>query len=267
MKHSVYSTDYSALNDETSPARILRALGVSYLGACDSSAKIAKGEKKRYRTYVLYLAPAKLSGFELCPFRSPECTSACLHRSGRNSMHRGAGLSQIDVSRIKKSRLWIQAPQAFARVLWHEIAREAKKAERDGFGFAVRLNGTSDIPPFTIRLDGKNVLEAFPRVQFYDYTKSPIRPFQSIGLPNYHVTLSYTGRNSDACETALYHGVNVAVVFSGGLPSTFLGRTVIDGDETDLRFLDRKGVIVGLRLKRTRTKVDLEQNPFIVATG
>jgi hypothetical protein len=47
---------------------------------------------------------------------------------------------------------------------------------------------------------------------------------------------------------ALSNGMNVAAVFHK-VPETYLGRTVINGDETDLRFLDPKGVIVGLKAK------------------
>jgi hypothetical protein len=33
------------------------------------------------------------------------------------------------------------------------------------------------------------------------------------------------------------------------LPQTYLGKQVVDGDATDLRFLDPRGVIVGLKAK------------------
>jgi hypothetical protein len=48
-------------------------------------------------------------------------------------------------------------------------------------------------------------------------------------------------------------GENVAVVFSSkkgeDLPVTWQGREVIDGDLHDLRFLDGKNKVVGLRAK------------------
>lgn len=264
MRHPIYTTDYSHLQGETRPTRILRALGVSYLGACDSSAKIAKGAKVGARTYIVYLAPAMLSGFEVCPFRTPECTGLCLHRSGHNSMHTGPGLSPIDVSRIKKTRLMMQAPQAFARVLWHEIAREKAKAERDGVAFAVRINGTSDINPASIQLKGANVLRAFPGVQFYDYTKDPSRVITATDYANYSVTLSYSGRNLETCLHALSQGVNVATVFHPHLPTTWQGYPVIDGDTHDLRYRDPAGVVVGLRLKRTRTRTNIDTNAFVI---
>jgi hypothetical protein len=39
------------------------------------------------------------------------------------------------------------------------------------------------------------------------------------------------------------------MVFRKSLPSVYYGHEVIDGDETDLRFLDGSGKIVGLKEK------------------
>ena len=47
--------------------------------------------------------------------------------------------------------------------------------------------------------------------------------------------------------------VNVAMVFDK-VPTSYMGYKVIDGDENDLRYLDKKGVIVGLRYKKVITK-------------
>jgi hypothetical protein len=57
--------------------------------------------------------------------------------------------------------------------------------------------------------------------------------------------------------------MNVAVVFDR-LPETFLGRKVIDGTLTDLRFLDEQGVVVGLEAKG---KAKTDQSGFVVLTG
>ena len=55
--------------------------------------------------------------------------------------------------------------------------------------------------------------------------------------------------NKHASARPKSNGMNVAVVFRKELPATYLGRKVINGDETDLRFLDEKNVIVGLKAK------------------
>mgnify|MGYP000934239161 CR=1 FL=1 len=47
-------------------------------------------------------------------------------------------------------------------------------------------------------------------------------------------------QNLENTKKALKHGINASVVFKDKLPATFLGYNVIDGDENDLRFLDKK---------------------------
>ena len=42
---------------------------------------------------------------------------------------------------------------------------------------------------------------------------------------------------------------NKAVVFNGDMPKIFKGMKVIDGDKTDMRFLDRSNRVVGLKAK------------------
>ena len=63
---------------------------------------------------------------------------------------------------------------------------------------------------------------------------------------NYHLTFSRSEHNDKLCEMVLEMGGNVAVVFRNQLPQTWKGYEVVNGDETDLRFLDKKGVVVGL---------------------
>ena len=85
----------------------------------------------------------------------------------------------------------------------------------------------------------------FADVQFYDYTKVPGR---DLGIPNYHLTFSLAESNEEDAAAELQRGMNIAVVFDG-VPSEYLGVPVVDGDESDLRFLDPSGVVVGLKAK------------------
>jgi hypothetical protein len=95
-----------------------------------------------------------------------------------------------------------------------------------------------------------------PTVQFYDYTKLP-KPHLRV-RPNYAITFSHTGYNIADCLSALSNGVNVAVAFAikkgQPLPETWNGYPVVDGDTHDLRFLDGRAVVVGLRGKGTSWK-------------
>ena len=225
--------------------------GLSYLGSVNSSSKIAKGLKYNESTYILYLAPAKLSGYEVCPMRTDECTAACLNESGRNKIdiHK----NQINKARIKKTKLFFEDREFFMGWLIYEIGKEKANAERKGMRFSVRLNGTSDLDPTTFKLDNKNILEWFPDVNFYDYTKISKRFRLLEKYPNYDLTYSFSGYNMMDCITLLKEGKGrVAMVFEGKqLPTKWSGYNVIDGDAYDMRYLDEENVIVGLKFNLT----------------
>jgi hypothetical protein len=108
-------------------------------------------------------------------------------------------------------------------------------------------------------------MEEFPNVNFYDYTKGFTRMMAWLNgkMPdNYHLTFSRSEETSDdRIKKILSLGGNVAVVFRGSLPKTYLGFPVVDGDENDLRFKDKKGVIVGLVEKGLAKK---DETGFVV---
>jgi hypothetical protein len=142
------------------------------------------------------------------------------------------------------------------QALVKSIEATIRKAEREDMTPCIRLNGTSDLPweKFKCVRDGieyRNPMEAFPDVQFYDYTKIPARALKWVrgDMPaNYHVTFSASESNDDASRMVAMAGGNVAVVFDQ-IPADYYGRNVVDGDDSDLRFLDPVGVIVGLKAK------------------
>lgn len=238
--------------------------GLSYLGSVNSSSKMAKGLKYNESTYIIYLAPAKSSGYEVCPMRTDECTAACLNESGRNKIdiHK----NQINKARIKKTKMFFEDREFFMGWLIYEIGKEKANAERNGLRFSVRLNGTSDLEPTTFKLDNKNILEWFPDVAFYDYTKLSKRFILLEKYPNYDLTYSFSGYNMMECITLLKSGKGrVAMVFEGkALPTQWSGYKVIDGDAYDMRYLDEKNVIVGLKFKKVRNKIDTSNNKFII---
>ena len=67
-------------------------------------------------------------------------------------------------------------------------------------GFLYVFNGTSDLSPLVFKYQGKNILEWFPNVQFYDYTKVPSRYRLLSKYKNYDLTFSFDGHNWDKCE-------------------------------------------------------------------
>ncbi len=237
----------------TTIADAKRQTGLSYLGSINSSAKIRKnGVVSSQNTYGLYLAPANTSGYNTCSHSTPECRMGCLNTSGRAGIEIMSGTCRIKNARIKKTKLFYEQSEFFMKWLIADIIAQQRIAKKQGMYFSVRLNATSDIDWANVRANGKNIFEIFPDVQFYDYTKNPNK---FINKPdNYHLTFSYTGRNWNACQVLLERGFNIAVVFNvkkeTKLPDTFNGYKVINGDLTDYRVDDAKGIIIGLVWKR-----------------
>ena len=215
-----------------------------------SNPKTAKGESLGYLSFILHLAPGRLSGFQTCPGASAGCLASCLNTSGRGRFTR------TQEARIAKTRRFFLDRAAFMAQLLKDVQSAERKARRLGLVPVFRLNGTSDIrwENIPVQKDGEtfpNIFQAFPLLTFYDYTKLPNRR----NIPaNYHLTFSRSEENGDKVAEMLAQGFNVAALFDS-LPETFLGFPVIDGTEHDLRFLDRKGVIVGL-VPKGKAKTD-----------
>ena len=208
------------------------------------NAKIVKGEKLGYLTKGLHLAPANLSGYEVCHWRSKGCTMSCLNTAGRGRMER------TQDSRIAKTKLFFEQKLDFLAKVAKEITSSVKSAVKKEMTAVFRLNLTSDLEWETIENgQGQTLMNQFPDLQFYDYTKSfgRMAKFLNGELPsNYHLTFSRSEHNQKLVEMVLEMGGNVAVVFRDQLPKTWKGFEVINGDENDLRFLDKQGVVVGL---------------------
>lgn len=206
-------------------------------------------EKGNYKTalntgYIsgeLSLAPSNFSGYEVCNKKSKGCAESCLgYFSGQNVM------KPAREAKIRKTKLFFENRTEFMYLLKEDLAFLERKGKRKNLPVCVRLNCYSDLPWENIKIDGKNIMELFPSIQFYDYTANPFRMGK---VPkNYHLTFSRKEDNQASVKKVLKGGHNVAVVFKH-LPKTYLGKKVIDGDKTDLRFLDEKGVVVGLTPK------------------
>jgi hypothetical protein len=241
----------------TTIANARKQTGLSYLGGVSTSSKIMHSQKFSHQyTYAIYLAPAKQSGYNVCSHSTPECRLGCLNQSGRAGMELIAGKTKTSNCRNKKTRLFYEQPEFFMAWMISEIMFYQRKAVKDNFFFSVRINATSDIDWQNVKISGQTIFEIFPDVQFYDYTKNHMK-FENKAV-NYHLTYSYTGRNWTLCEALLKTGVNIAMVFNvkkeTDLPKTFKGYQVINGDLTDYRIDDAKGIIVGLKWKRIANK-------------
>jgi len=220
-----------------------------------SQTKMAKGEALGFKTAILHLAPFDLSGKNVCPKASPECAAACLNTSGRGQM------GSVQKARINKTKYFWTNKNGFLHDLSLEIQQLKKRAANQGYKFAVRLNGTSDLPWHRMKVDGGgSLMEIHEDVQFYDYTK--VLNYLDHDLENYHQTFSDSGRNLADIKKAIKKSVNVAVVFKDVLPRIWMQKKVINGDKHDLRFKDPAGVIVGLIAKGLGRNIN---NRFIKA--
>ena len=204
--------------------------------------KIQKGTKLGYLSFILHLAPADLSGRETCPKRTAGCTAACLNTAGRGGMFKkGENTNMIQKARIRKTKYFFEARDYFMQDLFADITKAIKFAEKQGLKPVFRLNGTSDLSWEKYTIQDKNIFELFPDVQFYDYTKVLGRKVSKYS--NYHLTFSKADGNDADVQKALAQGLSVVAVYDQipeGVPSA---------DETDLRFLDPKGVMLGLKAK------------------
>lgn len=204
--------------------------------------KTQKGSKLGYLTFILHLSPADVSGHETCPKRSLGCTLACLNTAGRGGMFKpGTNTNSVQQARIRKTRYFFNNRSAFMLDLCDDIRKAIRYARRRDLTPVFRLNGTSDLSWEKYAVDGYNVFELFPDVQFYDYTKVLGRKVSQ--YPNYHLTFSRSESNGLDCVRAEKEGMNVAIVYDR-IPDN-----IYSADDTDLRFLDPAVGIVGLKAK------------------
>jgi hypothetical protein len=216
-----------------------------------ADAKTSKGETFGFLTGILYLAPYTTTEWNTCSMAGiAQCGYGCLFTAGRGAM------STVAQGRINKTEWFFTERNSFMQQLAKNIRQLVGKAKRKALQALVRLNGTSDIRWETVGfvdVDGTeyvNIFAAFPDVQFYDYTKDCNRK----GLPfNYDLTFSYSGvvGFQPYVNKAIAAGMRIAVVFRSvdAIPTTFKGMSVVGGDDSDIRHLDDKGVVVALYAK------------------
>jgi hypothetical protein len=241
-----------AINKQAYP--VLMADGSVYQVRQLLSSKNAKLEKSNksgrgFFTIGLSLAPANQSGFNVCSRATDGCKAGCLFYAGQGRF------DNVKRGRNAKTRLFFQDRAAFKALLFAELEHYRRAAAKKGVTLAVRLNVLSDLPWERVFPD---LFTTFTDVQFYDYTKVPGR----VPPANYYLTFSRSEVNEADALNEFKAGKNVAVVFSGkDIPATWHKVPVLNGDETDLRFLDRRG-IVGLYAKGTGRA---DRSGFVVA--
>ena len=230
-------------------------MGLLNIGA---NAKTAKSDSKEvYLSAILYLAPAKTSGYNMCPSATEGCKAACLNTAGRGRMN------NVQEARIRKTKEFFDNRAKFISQIYKELQSFEKKCVIINRKPAVRLNGTSDIFWPSI---APELIFGFPNIKHYNYTKNKkdMKKYMDGKCPpNYYLTFSRSESNWDFCKAVLDEGHTVAAVFDV-VPKEYEGYKVVDGDSTDLRFLDEQGCIIGLKAKGKAKRDDFG---FVVRNG
>jgi len=230
-----------------------------------NSTKLEKGTGSGYLTAGMYLAPSTgyvEDGANLCPWASDGCSLACLaHESGRMVF------DSVQQAQTKRRELFLSDLDAFMEQLGKELKAHIRKASKLGLTPCFRPNASSDIDWVALGL-----VDRFPDLQMYDYTKNPARMKRDLPA-NYHLTFSRSESNHRVAIKLLASGKNVAVPFHPTLPEQWEGFPVFDGDQTDLRFTDPKygdagvktGFVIGLKAKGSKAKSD--KSGFVIHTN
>lgn len=226
---------------------ILKNEGLEYrpiLGT--ASAKTIKGERIGFLTAICYLKPDEI----LCPHaKLAGCLGPCLQSAGRGAFN------SVQLARIAKTEYFKNNRRAFMLSMAADVWAIKNKAEKRQLIPLIRPNGTSDIPWENIPvIDGRNIFQLFPEVQFYDYTKHPSRNLEGKTAGNYDLTFSYSGITPQKITIKGLlnpHNSRVAVVFDKreNIPATFHAWPVIDGDNSDVRHIEPRAVVVALYAK------------------
>jgi hypothetical protein len=272
-----------------------------------SSAKTTLGEALGYLSGVLYMMPVQrleevmrmtTRGKSRCAAASAGCAGGCLIVTGQ-----GGGVDGNVLRRARKTWLYEHDRKWFMAALERSIAYVVRLAEstttiKEGKGKGaqevpfidpltgkprsfipcIRLNGTTDIL-WENPQAGVRIMDLFPNVVFYDYTKWPLKKRPNVP-DNYDLTFSWSdnkGTSKHALEY-LRAGYNVAVVWRtllGVIDVIEKGKwkyrgwkksyKVINGDRDDLRFLDPHPCIVALYAKTSmlpELAMDQRADPF-----
>lgn len=205
----------------------------------DQQPKTAKGLKHMVMTWALHLAPAELSGHNVCPMATEGCKKACLNSAGRGRF------DNVQRARIARTTYYFDNRAAFMERLAHEIKNAIALAIRKGYVPAFRLNATSDIPWERVPVNGHaNIMAMFPNARFYDYTKITKRALGKRPA-NYALTYSLSENNLPDAMQVLKQGGTVAVVVRDKTMQaslvergSWLTFPTMSGDEHDARFID-----------------------------
>ena len=221
----------------------------SYRSLLGQSHKCDLGEGQGWVTKVQYLAPSRaagVKGWTACPYASEGCSQACIDTSGMMIYP-----THVE-ARKRRTLRWFLFPVETIEAFNMEVYGHHVTSRLSNTKAAVRADGTSERHFWR-----KKGLNRDLDVQFYDYTKAPLTPAALAAHDSgWHLTFSLSEKPESLLQSDAWAavGVNSAIVVAGAGKSSakknkaiadelarrgsFFGRSVIFGDEHDLRFLD-----------------------------
>ena len=216
-----------------------------------SNTKIAKTIKRgeNIRVASLSLMPDR----KICAgSKAAGCFETCLKSSGRGAF------KNVATARQNKTDFYLSDRPGFLAQLRAELTNFDKLCTKQKVKGWVRLNTISDID-----YENHGIPQAFPALNFYDYTKRADRLGRTPS--NYQLIFSYSGRKQyqKSVDKRPRH-IPMAVVFRNELPPVWAGQKVIDGDLSDIVNVKAGGVIVGLRAKG---KAKRDTSGFVVESN
>jgi len=184
--------------------------------------------------------------FNACPFATESCQDLCLAFSGHGGLS-----TNVASCRARRSLAFLSDREAFAKALLWAAGLSYRKARRLGLPYALRLNGTQELPwweawcgfslsseeaslfseLFSVSIEPgfhtlPSLLSSVPFLSLYDYLKAPL--YGRSGLlaareAGVHVTASLAAdqerASSRAIDAAEYgFAVAVPILLSKGEP-------------------------------------------------
>jgi len=215
-----------------------------------SNPKFERSNTRRELVAGLSLAPAKLSGVNLCGNNTEACTRICINFEGYGKFNK------TQQARLRRSHMFLEDRERFRSYLLKDLEsleRWSRKYEVDVY---FRPNTYSD-------LDWSKLMPEIFEIplNYYDYSKNyrRVQSYLAGELPkNYDLVLSRSERNGQQCEEYLAMGGNVAVVWRDRkeIPSSYLGYPVVDGVSSDLWWRKQRSVVGGLKAIGSRARAD-----------
>jgi hypothetical protein len=282
MVENFFGANYKVSKPTSRGIQKSMATGLNMMPAKSWENPRAQETIRQARSYfgVADVRPPK--GITVCASATIQCSQSCLVFSGRNTR------DYATIKKLALTMSLIHKPLAFMRVLYAAAAAWEKSCECNSATPYLRLNVYSDVPWELLIPDMFAHFRKIRFYDYTKVSGRMAMINGRYPIENYDLTFSYSGSKPNllALNSEIEKNKRrVAVTFAGigvskyvapggeaiptelpkpggkgtehlwpqspeiGLPKTFMGLPVVDGDRNDFRPLDPHPCVVGLRWK------------------